>query len=409
MAMKKGLLRKSCFVERTHSQSPFERGVHGALRRHERVHRLRDSRRAARCTYPAGRTRSAGTGAGRSVRAPSRRSRASAYRERRWTRRAASALDATRTTRGEGGEPARDGCEGRRHRRAECAGSLVARKWRLQPPRSGSRAKINRLRFVDSADASPRAVTRRREGWRRGTNCRSAGAETVSHNARHADASSREPRRSSASRSTRVGEGTRRVRTEAPSPRLASRRRARRTTQRRAVQKRERHEPRYQKAFTIPDGFPMILKGSLRGAAPPTRLAAPPRVPRPRELRSRSRSRPAGTPIHHVAARRERPTRPSSRACAPSSAPQTRAQPDNIYEFGATYFADKIGENERGKTAASARLAESSTTPQGEDSDCGAVGMFDMTDDELRISSWTNSCDDADQTGTWTVASSASC
>ena len=35
---------------------------------------------------------------------------------------------------------------------------------------------------------------------------------------------------------------------------------------------------RYQKAFTIPDGFPMILKRFTREvrAAPPTRLAAPP-------------------------------------------------------------------------------------------------------------------------------------
>jgi hypothetical protein len=35
---------------------------------------------------------------------------------------------------------------------------------------------------------------------------------------------------------------------------------------------------RYQKAFTIPDGFPMILKQFTREvrAAPPTRPAAPP-------------------------------------------------------------------------------------------------------------------------------------
>ena len=85
-------------------------------------------------------------------------------------------------------------------------------------------------------------------------------------------------------------------------------------------------------------------------------------------------------------ARGERLTDPPRARVAPSSAPQIlRAQPDNIYEFGATYFADKIEENEREQDRRErAARGEFDQSPQGEDSDCGAVGMFDMTDDELQ-------------------------
>ena len=180
-----------------------ERGLHGALRRHERVHRLRDLPAVLRVVLIQ-----------RGVRALLEQELAAIGQSAKLQKPAlqligrgggrdgaASALDATRTTRGEGGEPARDGREGRRHRRVPKTARRKSRGAEMETPNprgSGSRAKINRLRFVDSADASPRAVTRRREGWRTGgTNCRSAGAENASHNARHADASLREPRRSS--------------------------------------------------------------------------------------------------------------------------------------------------------------------------------------------------------------------
>ena len=139
MAMKKGLLRKSCFVERTHSQSPFMSAGSTALcvatsastasaisRRccalylSSGAYALCWNRRLAAIGQSAELQKPAlqliGRGGGRDG--------------------AASALDATRTTRGEGGEPpatdAKDdviaGC------RKVRAGNLVARKWRLQIP-----------------------------------------------------------------------------------------------------------------------------------------------------------------------------------------------------------------------------------------------------------------------------------
>lgn len=79
-------------------------------------------------------------------------------------------------------------------------------------------------------------------------------------------------------------------------------------------------------------------------------------------------------------------TDPPRARFTPSPAPQIlRAQPDNIYEFGATYFADKIEENERERDRQErAARGEFDQPPEGEDSDRGAVGMFDMTDDELQ-------------------------
>ena len=147
---------------------------------------------------------------------------------------------------------------------------------------------------------------------------------------------------------------------------------------------------RYQKAFTIPDGFPMILKRFTREvrAAPPTRLAAPPPAcpdpassdPDPEMPKWHANPLPCG------ARDAKGLTDPPRARVAPSSAPQIlRAQPDNIYEFGATYFADKIEENEREQDRRErAARGEFDQSPQGEDSDCGAVGMFDMTDDELQ-------------------------
>ena len=242
----------------------------------------------------------------RSVRAPSCRSlRFSLSGEevdatalhRHWT---------PRGRRAGGGEPAREGREGRRHRRVPKSARRKSRGAEMEtenPRGSGSRAKINRLRFVDSADASPRAVTRRREGWRTGgTNCGSAGAENASHNARHADASSREPRRSSvilgrlASAKARERGPNRSHLPAAGSPGDARGR----TTQRRAVQKRERHELAVPEGVHHPRWVPHDPQAvHPRGARRPSdssRRPAP-RVPRPRELRSRSRNAQMA-PIH---------------------------------------------------------------------------------------------------------------
>ena len=147
---------------------------------------------------------------------------------------------------------------------------------------------------------------------------------------------------------------------------------------------------RYQKAFTIPDGFPMILKQFTREvrAAPPTRPAAPPPAcPDP----ARPDPDPEMPGHQRPAPRRARRdskglTDPPRARFTPPPAPQIlRAQPDNIYEFGATYFADKIEENERERDRQErAARGEFDKPPEGEDSERGAVGMFDMTDDELQ-------------------------
>lgn len=154
---------------------------------------------------------------------------------------------------------------------------------------------------------------------------------------------------------------------------------------------------RYQKAFSIPDGFPQVLKSftrEVRSRFPARRLPwSASRVlrrvaPSPRPRARASNSRPDSAPP-----RSDRSTRRLTDALCPTLAPPRlsqilRAQPENIYEFGATYFAEKIEENARERDRRERAARGEFDAPAGGDEAYDDVapraGMFDMTDEEMQ-------------------------
>ena len=151
---------------------------------------------------------------------------------------------------------------------------------------------------------------------------------------------------------------------------------------------------RYQKGFTIPDGFPQILKSFTREV----RRVAVARGRTP--VASGAAARPPPPTRSGNFSRRCEPSRVADRAAFPVSrvpsspppaarAPQIlRSQPDNIYQFGAEYFEGKIAANaeehaRRERAANDPEVNEAPSERGGDDAPAASAGVFDMSDEEL--------------------------